>query len=1090
MGDALLAHELAHTAQQRDAARDPQARKRAIGSEDTDAEHDADRAAAQGLAGSGQDPALAGLAAIGDRFGDVMRTGLQLQRCSEQQAQTKGNPSDLAKQYGLTLTTSPNVDEGGSPAVVGGRVTFVLNANLATMQAAGRKVSVNGWDLAGPDGGHFTTSFVNKPETTLPIVKPGRHVFTATLRIDDNIEFPISTTFSAVTPGDRAQTLLADEHAPKLGDYKSSLMFTQALLAPAPAAEQGASDFRIDTGGDNPATLSTDKHVTYTLIDRFKEGTSRRWFARPLSWAGMPEVLGEHVRTTMADGLSGYDLGHSASASLPTSHKGTFAVVCQTLDAQGNTLHDARYLQAILTKDEAKSAKELGTFIDRVENMDDRFDGEVVPISAMHVTTITSAAMPLRLYVGKKKGEPNTWLLQDLTAGVDPKRNQLAYTGSTVAAVLSQFRDHNKYPTGAIAWRIDDHNKLGVPARDEQFNTDGESTLEKLSSWSGIASLLLMGAAIAAAPFTGGGSLLVTSLIIGSAAFGVAAGALSLADHLQNEKISATSVAIDSAQIVASMLNAGAALKAARSGAAMLVASRGGRFLLWSAFAADGVSGLLITAEGIEQISTIVDNESLPADAKASAILRVVTNLVLTGALLALSYGDLRATQARLTKQIGPGAGHLPHTDQLTLGLLEDATLAQLKGATPPDLERLVAMVKGDPSSIARLVAQPGLLSALKRTSGTTMRHLELELLRDRLTKLGLAESLALRAHGAFAATDLTGAQLHIIDDASLRSLQAIDIDLAAGKLHEARTAFAAMHVPGTARRELEIAMAKAHGLPDLGSHTVSDTTLAKKLFTSLEARGIDIAVFRAHPMDDLVAKKVNTALTSDPLMPSKSTPEIDAARGRAEQWALTGANGDPSEFANRYEYARAKFGNAADAKEDALLPNEVPKGTKKKTYAQNSIAPELTESALQSSLERDVAAIQKLPPGQNRVERLPSDTPESITSKVQQLDRIAYQSRSAEAYHVEKHARELDGIVGLPENDQVARFAEATRLTLREGLVHAVSLESNGSFKVIFVRKFSTAKTDAPKILEAVVYVQTDGTVVMATFGGAKASK
>ena len=81
LGDALLAHELAHTAQQRDAARDPQARKRAIGSEDTDAEHDADRAAAQGLAGSGQDPALAGLAAIGDRFGDVMKTGLQLQRC-------------------------------------------------------------------------------------------------------------------------------------------------------------------------------------------------------------------------------------------------------------------------------------------------------------------------------------------------------------------------------------------------------------------------------------------------------------------------------------------------------------------------------------------------------------------------------------------------------------------------------------------------------------------------------------------------------------------------------------------------------------------------------------------------------------------------------------------------------------------------------------------------------------------------------------------------------------------------------------------------------------------------------------------------
>lgn len=66
IGDALLAHELAHVAQQRDAATDPQARKKPIGEEDKAAETDADRAAERGA---------------GKNLGDIMKTGLNLQRC-------------------------------------------------------------------------------------------------------------------------------------------------------------------------------------------------------------------------------------------------------------------------------------------------------------------------------------------------------------------------------------------------------------------------------------------------------------------------------------------------------------------------------------------------------------------------------------------------------------------------------------------------------------------------------------------------------------------------------------------------------------------------------------------------------------------------------------------------------------------------------------------------------------------------------------------------------------------------------------------------------------------------------------------------
>ena len=70
-GDALLAHELAHTAQQQDAARDPEARRKPIGGEEQAAEANADRAVAKGDA----------------TFGSILKTGLQLQRCPEPAAE-------------------------------------------------------------------------------------------------------------------------------------------------------------------------------------------------------------------------------------------------------------------------------------------------------------------------------------------------------------------------------------------------------------------------------------------------------------------------------------------------------------------------------------------------------------------------------------------------------------------------------------------------------------------------------------------------------------------------------------------------------------------------------------------------------------------------------------------------------------------------------------------------------------------------------------------------------------------------------------------------------------------------------------------
>ena len=75
-GDALLAHELAHVAQQSGAGADASARRMPIGSESGAAEENADTAAAGALAhlhGGGRDASA--------RASSLLRTELQLQRC-------------------------------------------------------------------------------------------------------------------------------------------------------------------------------------------------------------------------------------------------------------------------------------------------------------------------------------------------------------------------------------------------------------------------------------------------------------------------------------------------------------------------------------------------------------------------------------------------------------------------------------------------------------------------------------------------------------------------------------------------------------------------------------------------------------------------------------------------------------------------------------------------------------------------------------------------------------------------------------------------------------------------------------------------
>ncbi len=273
------------------------------------------------------------------------------------------------------------------------------------------------------------------------------------------------------------------------------------------------------------------------------------------------------------------------------------------------------------------------------------------------------------------------------------------------------------------------------------------------------------------------------------------------------------------------------------------------------------------------------------------------------------------------------------------------------------------------------------------------------------------------------------------------------------------------------------------------GKHAV-DPALTESLHKALQERGLDLSVFQADKLDELSVMKVTRALTGDSmhLSAARQTPEVLAARKRAEQWALEGAHGDPREFANRYEYARARFVNLKHEAEKGLKGVTPPKGMTKDKLAGNEAAAKITAEGVSADLAADISVVEELGPGSNRVDVHEGDTPADIAARVQRLERVPYESPSAEAYHAQKHKKDLEGLSELRADDAVTRFAEATRLTLTDGAVYKAEPSTKKEATAVIIRRSFPTVDGESKLLEAILYVDPDGQVVLATFGEKKA--
>src|SRR5262249_54724728 len=153
--------------------------------------------------------------------------------------------------------------------------------------------------------------------------------------------------------------------------------------------------------------------------------------------------------------------------------------------------------------------------------------------------------------------------------------------------------------------------------------------------------------------------------------------------------------------------------------------------------AVQGASAFLISVEAIGQIEQILDNDQLSRADKISALTKLLATLIVTGALLVLSYKNLAEAKTRMTDIFGAKGSALKDLDAAALGLVDDKVLKTLTAADRADLERLAAMIREDPALVTRLPGRKNVLGALKGCKTNEVSELERRLFAQRLSESG-----------------------------------------------------------------------------------------------------------------------------------------------------------------------------------------------------------------------------------------------------------------------------------------------------------------------------------------------------------------
>lgn len=718
VGDALIAHELAHVVQQGGARRADGVKTKGE-PDDAPLEHAADMSAI-GAVVSLWNGAQGAATTVAQNAIPRLRSGLRLSRCK-----VGGKPDteelDDDNPYGFRITMNPEAN----PAVKGMEPTFGLTVNYPEANTFG----VDKWQAVNPKG---DTEFSNPHPRTFKVDldEPGDwFIAVMVYGLTGSKHSLRGRTVTVIDPNQLAEEKLKNIPGVDYQKFRAGLVLKHVMMAEGGVPTQQSGTPNITSSGQNPAYLKQDfpyeRVITFTIhpSPNAKRFTWRGGGAAAKNWP---------------------DKGTETTQEVIFSKEGVFDITCDEFDEKGQPLGTrATYIQAVQPQAQAERVHQWQKYMGEVQKQYEELEeGKEVPLRGVYVSRDSGETLPLSLYLGPHK-KKNQWRLLDLTPGVDER----VYKGLDARRALEEYKSVGKkqYPTGMIRVEV----PAGVlkqtdPGMSMTFDTEiPESTAHWIARKTGLLSLGLTVLGVAAL-FVPGGQVVAPYLFAGAGATAAASSGASLVDRLQQKEVSGVGVAIDILGLASSIFGAIGSWKSLRAITRGAGLSNPGKYYLWAGFSADAVDGVLIGVDAWQEIDRIHDAKErglITASQERDEIARVVGGLARTATLIAYGAQDL-LTQA--STRVG---GYLEAETLTRLGsrgvgvlnMLDDVSLQTLQGRWDIDFESVVRLVEADPKRFNLLVKTYGteVVEQAGKSAAKNLDELEAAVVSSRATAQG-----------------------------------------------------------------------------------------------------------------------------------------------------------------------------------------------------------------------------------------------------------------------------------------------------------------------------------------------------------------
>lgn len=282
-------------------------------------------------------------------------------------------------------------------------------------------------------------------------------------------------------------------------------------------------------------------------------------------------------------------------------------------------------------------------------------------VNAVHIENTTQTKSRLRIALAKLPGRGHFWRLVDWTNPLDRARTGVyeASGDSDAAAIIAVYGawdSGNRYPDGKVL-RISPAQFFDKDKNYGEMETDGSSFWDSVASffeWIALGAAVVAGVVTLIAPVPG--SQVVSAMIWTSIFSSSAAAVINIAQRREEGFSDWRADALDGLTIVGNIF-AGAGMWA--RGATILTKNAAGKvvkYTLIGQVASDGVSGVLIAHQQIEEYDKIMTNPNLSPKERTDRLLELFRSAVIAGTMTAISIKGTKEDLANIRKADASGA--------------------------------------------------------------------------------------------------------------------------------------------------------------------------------------------------------------------------------------------------------------------------------------------------------------------------------------------------------------------------------------------------------------------------------------------------